>query len=191
MFQIRLKKLREDAGFTQAALSKKLGVSQGTIGNWESGTREPNLDTLQQIANYFHVSTDYLLGKTDIPGPGYSDPSQLKVVMNIRRLLEQQKKTPSKLDSALKLPLGTTEQWLLNQGDKSYMNHLPQIAAFFQVSTDYLLTNVQVVNTGEDLPDIYLRLAQGAKQMDLSERDIKTLLDIARTLKERDEQHDQ
>ena len=40
----------------------------------------------------------------------------------------------------------------------------------------------------ESLPDIYLRLAQGAQKMELSERDIKTLLDIAKTLKERDEQ---
>ena len=40
----------------------------------------------------------------------------------------------------------------------------------------------------ENTPDIYLRLAQGAQKMELSERDIKTLLDIAKTLKERDEQ---
>lgn len=41
-------------------------------------------------------------------------------------------------------------------------------------------------STSSLTPDIYLRLAQGAKQMDLSEQDIKTLLEIARTLKERD-----
>lgn len=65
MFSLRLKELRENAGFSQRAFASKLGVSQSTVGMWESGQREPNFKTTEKIANYFNVSTDYLLGITD------------------------------------------------------------------------------------------------------------------------------
>lgn len=67
MFQISLKQLREDRGLSQSQLAKELGVSQSTVGNWESGAREPNFSTTQQIADFFNVSVDYLLGNTDEP----------------------------------------------------------------------------------------------------------------------------
>ena len=65
MFKIRLKKIRESKGLSQKQLAIFLDVSQGAIGNWESGTRMPNLDILGKIADYFDVTTDYLLGKED------------------------------------------------------------------------------------------------------------------------------
>lgn len=63
MFRIRLKELRENAGLSQDSLAKQVGVSQSTVGNWEAGTREPNFSTLQRLADFFGVSTDYLLGR--------------------------------------------------------------------------------------------------------------------------------
>ena len=65
MFQIRLKMLRESLGISQHALACELGTSQGAIGNWESGIRQPNLDMLSKLASYFNVSTDFLLGRED------------------------------------------------------------------------------------------------------------------------------
>lgn len=68
MFRIRLKELREEKGMNQRELAAALHVSPGTIGMWESGAREPQkIEMLQGIANYFHVSTDYLLGNVDDP----------------------------------------------------------------------------------------------------------------------------
>lgn len=67
MFSIRLKRLREEAGFSsQSAFAKKIGVAQSTVGNWEAGTREPNFDTLIMLADFFGCTTDYLLGRTDV-----------------------------------------------------------------------------------------------------------------------------
>ena len=60
-----LKKLRDREGLTQAALSKKLKTSPSTIGMWEQGRREPDCEMLKRIADYFNVSTDYLLGRED------------------------------------------------------------------------------------------------------------------------------
>ena len=60
-FQIRLKELRENSNMSQREFAKAFGVSQSAIGNWESGAREPNFDTIQRIAEFFNVSVDYLL----------------------------------------------------------------------------------------------------------------------------------
>ena len=62
MFAKRLKILREHAKINQSELARSLDVTQGTIGNWETGKRIPDSDTLKVIANYFGVSIDYLLG---------------------------------------------------------------------------------------------------------------------------------
>ena len=65
MFDTRLKELRTGAGLTQAQLAKQLGVTQSTIGNWESGCRVPRTETARKVAAFFGVSTDYLLGLTE------------------------------------------------------------------------------------------------------------------------------
>ncbi|EPU19403.1 MULTISPECIES: helix-turn-helix domain-containing protein [Streptococcus] len=66
MFAERLKELRKDRGFTnQTSIAKDLGISQQTYSQWESGKREPSKSTLEKLADFFNVSTDYLLGKTN------------------------------------------------------------------------------------------------------------------------------
>lgn len=56
--------LRELRGLSQAQLAKKLNIGTSTLGMWETDKRKPNPDALVSIANYFNVSTDYLLGNT-------------------------------------------------------------------------------------------------------------------------------
>ena len=63
-FQNILKSLRVAKGLTQDELSKQLNISRSTIGMYEKGTREPDFETLELIADYFNVDTDYLLGRT-------------------------------------------------------------------------------------------------------------------------------
>lgn len=61
----RIAALRRNAGWSQAELAAKLGVSPSAIGMYEQGRREPAVDTLVALAALFGVSTDYLLtGKT-------------------------------------------------------------------------------------------------------------------------------
>lgn len=62
-----LKKLREEHELLQKDLAKKLNLSNAVYNNYELGKRMPNYETLKHIAEYFNVSTDYLLGKTDDP----------------------------------------------------------------------------------------------------------------------------
>ena len=64
-FQNVLKSLRTSHSLTQDELSKSLKISRSTIGMYESGAREPDFETLELIADFFNVDTDYLLGRTN------------------------------------------------------------------------------------------------------------------------------
>jgi len=64
-------KLIEEKGITPYRLAKDIGVSMGHIGDWKRGRSSPTSDRLVKIAQYFEVSTDYLLGITDDPTPYY------------------------------------------------------------------------------------------------------------------------
>ncbi|WP_424475353.1 helix-turn-helix domain-containing protein [Oceanobacillus kimchii] len=66
-FKDRLTSLRKMNKLSREQLANKLGVSYSTISKYESGSREPDFDTLQEISNIFDVTTDYLLGKSDQP----------------------------------------------------------------------------------------------------------------------------
>lgn len=59
----RLRNLRTDRGYTQKALADFLGVDRTTYVKYETGASEPNFDTLQKLASFFDVTTDYLLGQ--------------------------------------------------------------------------------------------------------------------------------
>ncbi len=65
----RLKQLREERGLLQNDLSKLLGVSIPAIGYYENEKRDISTDILKRLAEYFDVSIDYLLGKSDIRNP--------------------------------------------------------------------------------------------------------------------------
>lgn len=65
----RIKLLREELGLKQEELAKKLSVSPSAIGMYERDLREPNNELTLKIADFFNVSLDYLLGKSDIRNP--------------------------------------------------------------------------------------------------------------------------
>ena len=67
MLNNRLKELRAKFGYTQHDLAHKLNTSYGAVGNWESGKRTPDTETLIKMANIFNTTVDYLLGRTDDP----------------------------------------------------------------------------------------------------------------------------
>lgn len=60
-----IKQLRDRADIQQNEFAKKIGVSNVVLSRYESGERKPDYDTLQKIADFFDVSIDYLLGRSD------------------------------------------------------------------------------------------------------------------------------
>ncbi|MCH5339638.1 MAG: helix-turn-helix transcriptional regulator [Acetatifactor sp.] len=95
-----LKQLREENGLAQKEVAAILHVSNGTMSNYENGIHSPNLDTLCAIADYYGVSVDYLLGRTESP---YTEKELEQCISGtytvndflrlIRRLSEPGKKT--------------------------------------------------------------------------------------------------
>ena len=61
-FGKKLKKLRTDAGLTQAELAKRMNITKAVVSYYELQERTPSPDVLIKIANIFRVTTDYLLG---------------------------------------------------------------------------------------------------------------------------------
>lgn len=59
----RIADLRKHRGLSQYQLAKLLNIATSTLGMYETGKRKPNVEMLEQIAEFFNVSTDYLLGR--------------------------------------------------------------------------------------------------------------------------------
>lgn len=59
-----IKELRLAHGLNQVQFGEKLSVSKQTVSNWENGNIQPSIDMLVKIADYFNVSTDYILERS-------------------------------------------------------------------------------------------------------------------------------
>ena len=64
---MRLRDLREDADLTQKEIASVLHVSQNTYSQYENGVRQLPIEILIRLADYYHVSTDYILELTNRP----------------------------------------------------------------------------------------------------------------------------
>lgn len=65
---MRLKELRKQRGISQLKLAMDLNLNQNSVSRYETGEREADYQTLIAFADYFHVSLDYLLERSDDPG---------------------------------------------------------------------------------------------------------------------------
>ncbi len=65
IFGVRIKLLRKEQKLRQHDIAEKLNLSRQAISKYERGEREPGLDVLMKMAEYFDVSLDYLFGRTD------------------------------------------------------------------------------------------------------------------------------
>ena len=63
----RLKELRKSAGLTQISLQMKTGIEQALLSKFENGERIPPTETLMTLADFYNVSMDYIMGRTNNP----------------------------------------------------------------------------------------------------------------------------
>ena len=61
----RLKQLRLEKGLTLKEVSQALGIHLMTYAHYEHGDREPSISTLKQLCDFYEVTADYLIGRTD------------------------------------------------------------------------------------------------------------------------------
>lgn len=66
-FSDRFKQLRKECGLTQQGLATELGFTKSSVNMYERGEREPGLESLETIADFFNVDMDYLLGASNTP----------------------------------------------------------------------------------------------------------------------------
>lgn len=64
---MRLKEIRQAKGISQVKMAMDLNTNQNTISRYETGEREPGINELIRIADYFNISVDYLLERTNNP----------------------------------------------------------------------------------------------------------------------------
>ena len=90
-FHLRLRELRHSRELSQQELANHLQISKSSVNMYERGEREPGLDTLETIADFFNVDIDYLTGKTSeiklltsIPNTNY----ELSLESDEKRLLD-------------------------------------------------------------------------------------------------------
>lgn len=68
---MRLKEIRKSKKISQLKLGMDLNMNQNTISRYETGEREPGINELIKIADYFNISVDYLLERTNNPKINY------------------------------------------------------------------------------------------------------------------------
>ncbi|WP_155963159.1 helix-turn-helix domain-containing protein [Streptococcus ruminantium] len=88
MFTSRLKQLRKEAGLTQRNIADVFRTSPQSYAQWEKGLRSPSKESIEKLADFFKVSTDYLLGNSDIKKP--TEKSEIELL--IEQLSDEQKK---------------------------------------------------------------------------------------------------
>lgn len=73
----RIRELRKARGWQQADLAKLIAVSRQAVGNYETGERAPDLETIGKLCDIFGVTADYLLGRSPVPVAQISDEDWL------------------------------------------------------------------------------------------------------------------
>jgi transcriptional regulator with XRE-family HTH domain len=63
----RLAELRAEKHLTQEELALKVGITRSALSHYENNRREPDYETIQKFADFFHVTVDYLMGRSDDP----------------------------------------------------------------------------------------------------------------------------
>ncbi len=91
----RIRILREENDITQNELGEKLSVSKTTISHYENDSRTPSIETLIQLADFFQVDLDYILGVESV---GYSEKRSVQMsdeeidfILELRRMMTYKK----------------------------------------------------------------------------------------------------
>lgn len=86
----KIANLRKKRGMSQSQLAKELNIGTSTLGMYETGKRSPNPEMLNKLADYFHVSVDYLLGR-EIKAEAYyelSNKEKNDIALQAEKLME-------------------------------------------------------------------------------------------------------
>jgi transcriptional regulator with XRE-family HTH domain len=107
MLKNRIKELRKEKELTQGELARIIHLTRSSIAGYESGSKIPTIDTIIDLSNYFNVTTDYLLGVSNLRH--YNSPSELN-----QNFIKQFENNYNKLDDSYKLAVSKIVTTLIN-----------------------------------------------------------------------------
>lgn len=113
MIADRIKELRNLKRISQNELAKHLQVSQQTIGAWEVGRTEPSIEFTNKMADYFDVSADYLLGRTNVRKPQRENDNQDPIDKMLDEVMSYDGEKPTENDR--EILRGIIEAYLKNK----------------------------------------------------------------------------
>lgn len=183
MFRNRLRALREGRDLTQADLGEVLRVSKQTISNYENGVSSPDQDMLLRIADYFGVSTDYLLGRTNVPSGGLLDLEGI-----IDKIAEAEDTPQEVVDEALRriaIARETLQQRKANAPSDTQGTSKPRLPDWVSKLPPDMQEFVRE-ESKHGWP--YLRLARGLKMKDLSPAELEAIVETWMDAKRRYEE---
>jgi transcriptional regulator with XRE-family HTH domain len=137
-FGERLISLRKELNMTQDDLAKRLKVSRGAISMWEINQRTPDPETLQQLADYFEASVDYLLGRTDDPQPSALTRSVMEIGNRLKERREDKGLTQQQLGELVNVSDATINRYERNLREPG-IETIKLLAKVLDCTSDYLL----------------------------------------------------
>ena len=132
----RLKNLRNTKKLTQKQVAEYFSLNIRTYSRYESGEIEPPISSISKLADYFEVSIDYLVGRSDNPGVEYL--TRTKFVERLEALRIEKSISQKAVAEYLGIPERAYQLYEYDKREPS-QDDLIKLADYFDVSTDYLL----------------------------------------------------
>lgn len=188
-FNNQIKKLRQEHNLSQQELADKIGMSKSSVNMYERGEREPGIETVKRIADFFDVDVDYLFGISDIKKRRsftIGEKTNRSIAHNIRHHREQAKLTQKQFADMLGVDEKTVA--VIESGEEALneemlfmicdvlqlipCNIIPTDEEKLSEDTKYLLSrqkgNLQLSNEEKMLLDLFRRASKDKQQMVLS-----------------------
>ncbi len=136
-FQKRFNSLLEDSDYKRSELAKLIPLSQSTLSNALTYGIIPSTKTLVKIADFFDISIDFLLGKTDVE-VFYKSSSPASFLSRFESLCSEKEVTHYKVATDCLFDKSNISRWI-SKGFLPELEILELLCDYFNVSSDYLL----------------------------------------------------
>ncbi len=116
---LRLKNAREKKGWSQIYVAERIGTTNSVLSNYERDYRDPDTETLRKLADLYEVSSDYLIGRTDIPNISM-DPDELPYDPDVQFIARSKKEmTPEAFRKLMELTKQVKDMFKDENGNKT------------------------------------------------------------------------
>lgn len=179
MFHLRIKELRTKKGLTQAELAKEFNLGRTAVSMWEKKKSYPNLRMLNDLADFFDVSVDYLVGNQTVS----LTPEVNSLIKRIKELMCEKKFTVKDLADIAALEEDTLNDFLNEDINSQFkdVDCLYAIAHALGTTVEYLTTGneeYKAIKNKDELKASYFNLALDIQKTGIPPEDIKGVLEI-------------